>query len=133
MPLDRAVARYTACSVCQPPTLGRRKVAQRSGRSEADDRRVGVEMTETDDSSHATPQPDPFSQPGDRPPARSSTSTSRPPWESLLNPTQPMPIGIAYPVGLVRHRKGPATTFRLVVGKVELEGRWICVGLVLSA
>ena len=39
-----------------------------------------------------------------------------------------MPIGIAYPVGLVEHRPGPAKTFGLVVGKVELEGRWICVG-----
>ena len=39
-----------------------------------------------------------------------------------------MPIGIAYPVGLVEHRRGPAKTFRLVVGKVELAGRWICVG-----
>jgi hypothetical protein len=39
-----------------------------------------------------------------------------------------MPIGIAYPVGLVEHRRGPAKTFRLVVNKVELEGRWLCVG-----
>jgi hypothetical protein len=38
-----------------------------------------------------------------------------------------MPIGIAYPVGLVEHRKGPIKTFRLVVGKVERPGRWICV------
>ena len=41
---------------------------------------------------------------------------------------QPMPIGIAFPVGLVAHRRGPATTFRLVIGKVELVGRWLCVG-----
>jgi hypothetical protein len=39
-----------------------------------------------------------------------------------------LPIGIAYPVGLVEHRRGPAKTFRLVVNKVELPGRWICVG-----
>jgi hypothetical protein len=39
-----------------------------------------------------------------------------------------MPIRIAYPVGLVEHRRGAATTFRLVVGKVELPGRWLCVG-----
>jgi hypothetical protein len=39
-----------------------------------------------------------------------------------------MPIGIAYPVGLVEHQRGPAQTFRLVVNKVELPGRWICVG-----
>jgi hypothetical protein len=35
-----------------------------------------------------------------------------------------MPIGIAYPVGLVEHRRGPATTIRLVVNKNELPGRW---------
>jgi hypothetical protein len=39
-----------------------------------------------------------------------------------------MPIGIAFPVGQVAHRRGPAATFRLVIGKVELEGRWLCVG-----
>jgi hypothetical protein len=39
-----------------------------------------------------------------------------------------MPIGIAYPVGLVEHRRGPAQTFRLVVGKTELPERWLCVG-----
>jgi hypothetical protein len=39
-----------------------------------------------------------------------------------------MPIGIAYPVRLVEHRRGPATTFRLVVGKVEMPGRGTCVG-----
>jgi hypothetical protein len=37
------------------------------------------------------------------------------------------PVGIAYPMGQVAHRKGPARTFRLVVAKVDLEGRWICV------
>ena len=46
----------------------------------------------------------------------------------LADRTAAMPIGIAYPVGLVEHRRGPAKTFRLVVGKVELPGRWICVG-----
>jgi hypothetical protein len=40
----------------------------------------------------------------------------------------PMPIGIAYPVGQVEGRRGPAVTFRLTIGKVELEGRWLCVG-----
>ena len=39
-----------------------------------------------------------------------------------------MPVGIAYPVGLVEHRRGPAQTFRLVIGKTELAGRWLCVG-----
>ena len=39
-----------------------------------------------------------------------------------------MPIGIVYPVGLVEHRRGPAQTFRLVIGKTELPGRWLWVG-----
>ena len=39
-----------------------------------------------------------------------------------------MPIGIASTVGLVEHRRGPAKTFCLVVGKVDLPGRSICVG-----
>jgi hypothetical protein len=38
------------------------------------------------------------------------------------------PLGIALTVGHVAHRKGPAATFRLVVNKAELPGRWICVG-----
>src|SRR4051812_12721940 len=38
------------------------------------------------------------------------------------------PIGIAFPVGQVAHRRGPAATFRLVVEKAEVEGRWVCVG-----
>jgi hypothetical protein len=38
-----------------------------------------------------------------------------------------MPIGIAFPVGQVEHRRGPAATFRLMIDKVELEGRWLCV------
>ena len=37
-------------------------------------------------------------------------------------------VGNAYSVGLVAHPQGPAKTFRLVLGKVELPGRWICVG-----
>jgi hypothetical protein len=37
---------------------------------------------------------------------------------------RPMPIGIALPIGQVEHRKGPAATIRLVIGKAELEGRW---------
>jgi len=39
-----------------------------------------------------------------------------------------MLIGIAYPVGLVEHRRGPAKTFRPVVGKVEMAARWMRVG-----
>ena len=46
----------------------------------------------------------------------------------LAYSTAAMPIGIAYPVGPVEHRRGPAKILRLVVGKVELPGRWICVG-----
>src|SRR3954447_26530050 len=44
----------------------------------------------------------------------------------VATPGDAWPIGIAYPVGTVAHRKGPAVSFRLVVDKVELDGRWIC-------
>jgi hypothetical protein len=46
----------------------------------------------------------------------------------VLTEGEAMPIGIAYPMGLVEHRRGPAQTFRLVVNKSELAGRWLCVG-----
>jgi hypothetical protein len=46
----------------------------------------------------------------------------------VLTEGEAMPIGIADPVGLVEHRRGPAQTFRLVVGKTELPGRWLCAG-----
>jgi len=39
-----------------------------------------------------------------------------------------MPIGIAFPVGQVEHRRGPVATFHLMIGKVALEGRWLCMG-----
>jgi hypothetical protein len=39
-----------------------------------------------------------------------------------------MSIGIAYSVGRVEHRRSPAQTFRLVVNKTKLPGRWLCVG-----
>jgi hypothetical protein len=39
-----------------------------------------------------------------------------------------MPIGIAYPVGLVEHRRGLARTYRLVVDKAAQLRRWICFG-----
>jgi hypothetical protein len=45
----------------------------------------------------------------------------------VADPGRPMPIGIAFPVGQVEHRRRPAATFRLVIGKAELEGRWLCV------
>jgi hypothetical protein len=46
----------------------------------------------------------------------------------VASPDQPMPIGVAFPAGLVAHRSGPAVTFRIVFGKVEIEGQWLCVG-----
>jgi hypothetical protein len=77
-------------------------------------------MTEPDD--HSPPAPPPSDSPlilcRDEPPALGVVAA----------PDQPMPIGVAFPVGQVAHRKGPAVTFRLVIGKVELEGRWLCVG-----
>ncbi len=36
------------------------------------------------------------------------------------------PIGVAHPVGWMPDLKGPAAAFRLVVGGVEVEGRWVC-------
>jgi hypothetical protein len=39
-----------------------------------------------------------------------------------------LPVGIAYPVSLVEHRRGRARTFRLIVNETELDGRWMCVG-----
>jgi hypothetical protein len=35
---------------------------------------------------------------------------------------------MAYPAGLAEHGAGPAVTFRLVIGKTELPGRWLCIG-----
>jgi hypothetical protein len=40
-----------------------------------------------------------------------------------------LPVGIAFPVGWLPHRRGPVATFRLGVGKNELPGRWACVML----
>jgi hypothetical protein len=37
-----------------------------------------------------------------------------------------MPIGIAYPIGLTDGEEEPISTFRLVVGKEELPGEWMC-------
>jgi hypothetical protein len=39
-----------------------------------------------------------------------------------------IPIGIAYPAGRVQHGQGLVTTFRLVVNRTTLDGRWVCVG-----
>jgi hypothetical protein len=38
-----------------------------------------------------------------------------------------MLIGIAHPLSLLEHPGGLATTFGLVVSKVEHEGGWMCV------
>jgi hypothetical protein len=46
----------------------------------------------------------------------------------ISSPGEAMPVGVAFPTGHVQHRKGPAVTFRLVVGEVELPGLWLCVG-----
>jgi hypothetical protein len=46
----------------------------------------------------------------------------------LISPAEPMPIGIAFPAGLVAHPQGPAVTFRLVIGKEELPDRYLCIG-----
>jgi hypothetical protein len=60
------------------------------------------------------------SRTGDRSTARSSASP--PALGVLAERVGALPIGIAYPCGLVQHRRGSAKTFRLVVNKVELEG-----------
>jgi hypothetical protein len=46
----------------------------------------------------------------------------------ITAPDEAMPAGMAFPDGQVEHRTGPALTRPLVLGKVELTGRWICVG-----
>jgi hypothetical protein len=37
-------------------------------------------------------------------------------------------IGTAYSTGWVQHRNAPVKTYRLVVNRTELPGRWLCVG-----
>jgi len=60
--------------------------------------------------------------------ARRSSQGESPALGVLAGRMAAMPIGIAYLVGLVEHRRGPAQTFRLVVGKLELPRRFLCVG-----
>jgi hypothetical protein len=84
--------------------------------------------------------PDPTDSSLDRPPAGHFYSTWGPLYGPILrrdeppalgifsSPDRPMPIGIAFSVGQVEHSKGPAATFRLVVGKHELEGLYLCIG-----
>jgi hypothetical protein len=45
----------------------------------------------------------------------------------VLAEGETMPIGITYPMGLVKHRQCPAATFRLVTDKTVLPGRWLCM------
>jgi hypothetical protein len=45
----------------------------------------------------------------------------------VLTEGDAMPNGIAYPVGLVEHRRGPAQMFRLVINDTELPGPWVCL------
>jgi hypothetical protein len=40
----------------------------------------------------------------------------------------PSPVGIAYGASYVRHRNRSVATWRLVIGKEELPGRWVCIG-----
>jgi hypothetical protein len=46
----------------------------------------------------------------------------------LADRTAARPIGIACAEGCAEYRGMMAKTFRLVVNKVLLEGRWVCVG-----
>jgi hypothetical protein len=39
-----------------------------------------------------------------------------------------MPIETAYCAATAGHRRGPPVIFRLVIGKTELPGLWLCVG-----
>src|SRR5438445_381685 len=86
----------------------------------------GPDMPEQADPNDAPPSTGPFYStwgPLDGP----ILGRDHPPALGVVGKAAPgMPIGIAYPVGLVEHRRGPAKTFRLVIGKVELEGRWLC-------
>ena len=54
----------------------------------------------------------------------------RPPVAGVLDGTGPPAtvIGLAWLAGSIPSRKGPAQLFRLTVGKVELEGVFICRG-----
>jgi hypothetical protein len=37
-------------------------------------------------------------------------------------------IGTAHAAGWVQYSEGQAALFRLVIGKAELPGRWLCIG-----
>lgn len=45
----------------------------------------------------------------------------------------PMPIGIAYAVGHVRHKHRSVVLWRLVVRKEDIPGRWVCIRRVFVA
>jgi hypothetical protein len=51
---------------------------------------------------------------------------ANPPTLGVMVTGRLFPIGMAFAGGAVAGRRGPICTFRLVVDKVELEGRWIC-------
>jgi hypothetical protein len=46
----------------------------------------------------------------------------------LANSAAPGASAMAFSAGQVEHRRGPAVTWRLVVRKVEMDGRWLCLG-----
>lgn len=46
----------------------------------------------------------------------------------VLDPSKPpMPDGTAFPVGMLDDDGGALAMFRLVLGKAEIPGRWVCV------
>ena len=62
---------------------------------------------------------------GERSTARSSAATSFPPALGVVDTLNAVcSIDIAYPVGLVEHRRSPAKMFRLVVSKLECPIQW---------
>ena len=48
--------------------------------------------------------------------------------EVVTGPGRQRPLGMAVPAGSITDRGGPMATFRLTIGKVELPGRYVCVG-----
>jgi hypothetical protein len=85
-------------------------------------------MTDQDELPPAPPHPGPYYATFGPPNGPILRRDEPPALGVVADPNRPMPIGIAYPVGQVEHRRGPAATFRLAIGKAELEGRWLCVG-----
>ena len=46
----------------------------------------------------------------------------------FLGPEPRVPDGKALPSRLIADRKGAVATFRLTIGKAELQGRFVCLG-----